>query len=126
MIYDRQALEDELRLWMEKSLNGDREIYEKLLKRIASMVRGFLMNNMSKAIRTDERVEDLVQDVLIAIHRKKHLYQSNRPILPWLFAIARYKLIDHLRADARRPSTVEWDESFDPPGSDKAPASEEA
>lgn len=109
---------------MLESLEGNQQAYAKLLEKTARMVRGYLANSMSSAQRTDERIEDLVQDVLVAIHRKKHLYRPEMPILPWLFAIARYRLIDQVRADKRRPSTVEMDERFDFPDK-KASAPEE-
>ena len=58
-------------------------------------------------------VGDLVQDVLVSIHRKRELYSEDRPFLPWVYAIARYRLIDSLRAEARRPACIEWLEKFD-------------
>jgi RNA polymerase sigma-70 factor (ECF subfamily) len=42
--------------------------------------------------------EDAVQDVLLAIHEKRHTYDHARPFGPWLAAIARYKWIDQLRS----------------------------
>jgi RNA polymerase sigma-70 factor (ECF subfamily) len=97
---------------MIRSLNNETHAYETLLKRVAVMIRGYLFNLLGSA-RTEEKVEDLVQDVLIAIHRKKHLYHPTRAILPWLFAIARYRLIDQARADKRRPNTTILDETVD-------------
>ena len=41
--------------------------------------------------------DDLVQDVLMALHAKRASYDPARPFLPWLAAIARYRWIDHLR-----------------------------
>jgi RNA polymerase sigma-70 factor (ECF subfamily) len=104
---------------MGLSLKGDREIYEKLLSRVAGLVRGYLTNTASRRTLDSGHVEDLVQEVLLAIHRKKHLYSTDKPILPWLFAIAKYKLIDHLRAEKRRPC-LQLDETIDP----AAPSSE--
>ncbi len=125
MIYERNALEKELREWMRLSLEGDRPAYEKLLKKIAEMVRGYLNNALGKSQRTEEKVEDLVQEVLISIHRKKHLYQPTLPILPWLFTIARYRMIDHIRLEQRRPKLTEWEETFDPPAPDRTAPLEE-
>lgn len=105
---------------MDESLRGDKTAYESLLNKVATLVRGYLFNTMSQATRTDERIEDLVQDVLLAIHRKKHLYRPDMPVLPWLFAIARYRLIDHLRNEKRKP-IVEWDDNFDAPEATPGP-----
>lgn len=63
------------------------------------------MKSRNRAVAV-ETVEDLVQDVLVAIHRKKHLYDPSRPALPWIFAVARYRLIDHARALSARPPTT--------------------
>ncbi|MEE4154252.1 MAG: sigma-70 family RNA polymerase sigma factor [Erythrobacter sp.] len=42
-------------------------------------------------------VDDLVQEVLIALHAKRATWDPSRPFLPWLTAIARYRWVDHLR-----------------------------
>jgi len=41
--------------------------------------------------------EDIVQESLLAIHLKRDSWDESRPIEPWLRAIARHKLTDHLR-----------------------------
>ncbi len=115
ILYRRTELEAQLHQGMSLSLIGDKAAYNQLLTRIASLVRGYLGNRLGPQHRTDERIEDLVQDVLIAIHRKKHLYQLDKPFLPWLFAVARYRLIDHIRHEKRRPSFVEINETMDSP-----------
>ena len=48
--------------------------------------------------------EDVVQETLLAIHLKRHTWRADGPVLPWVFAIARYKLIDHLRKNKIRAS----------------------
>jgi RNA polymerase sigma-70 factor (ECF subfamily) len=113
----KDEFEAELQEGMRQSLLGNKEAYEKLLKRISVMVRGYLFKRLRPG--SQEKVEDLVQDVLVAIHRKKHLYRLDMPLLPWLYAIAKYRLIDHFRAQKRRPAFVEWDETFDPAAPEK-------
>src|SRR3546814_2198977 len=46
--------------------------------------------------------EDIVQETLLAIHLKRHTWRSDAPVMPWLYAIARYKLIDAFRRRGRR------------------------
>jgi RNA polymerase sigma-70 factor (ECF subfamily) len=41
--------------------------------------------------------EDVVQEALLAMHLKRDTWDETQPIEPWLRAIARYKLVDHLR-----------------------------
>jgi len=44
-----------------------------------------------------DQIDDLVQEVLIALHTKRDTFDPARPFLPWLAAIARYRWVDHLR-----------------------------
>ena len=43
-----------------------------------------------------------MQDILLAVHLKRHTWDASAPFAPWLFAIARNKLIDALRRRGRR------------------------
>ena len=43
------------------------------------------------------QIDDLVQEVLIALYTKRATWQPERAFLPWLAAIARYRWVDHLR-----------------------------
>ncbi len=58
-------------------------------------------------------IDDLVQDVLIALHTKRATWDPSRPFLPWLAAIARYRWVDHLRKVYR--SGEDALEDFDAP-----------
>ena len=46
--------------------------------------------------------EDVLQEVLLAIHLKRHTWQSGAPVRPWLYAITRYKVVDAFRARGRK------------------------
>lgn len=43
-----------------------------------------------------------MQETLLAIHVKRHTWRSDAAVTPWLYAIARYKLIDALRRRGKR------------------------
>jgi RNA polymerase sigma-70 factor (ECF subfamily) len=80
---------------------GDASAYETLLGELAPWLRRYYARRLPPAM-----TEDAVQDVLLAIHEKRHAYDSARPFGPWLAAIARYKWIDRLRslkAEASEP-----------------------
>jgi RNA polymerase sigma-70 factor (ECF subfamily) len=49
-----------------------------------------------------DRVDDVVQEVLITIHRARATYDPARPFLPWLRAIAQRRAIDALRRHGRQ------------------------
>ncbi len=38
-----------------------------------------------------------MQETLLAVHNQRHTYDSAQPLTAWVYAIARYKLIDMLR-----------------------------
>ena len=80
-------------------LKGDRIAYQRFLDQVARLMRAFLTKKMGHSGAAD--VEDVVQDVLIAVHTKRHTWRPDKPVAAWLFAIARYKAIDHWRSNAR-------------------------
>ena len=92
---------------MVQVLGGAQDRYQDLLKRIAILIRAYLRRKLTRA----EEVEELVQEVLLAVHLKRHTYDVNQPVTTWLHAIARYKLIDHWRRQGRR-QTVGEDDAF--------------
>jgi RNA polymerase sigma factor (sigma-70 family) len=65
------------------------------------------------------QIDDLVQDTLVSLHRKRATYDASRPFIPWLAAIARYRWVDQLRRTYRACET-ELDETLvtDPVGGD--------
>ncbi len=77
---------------------GDELAYEKLLLELLPHVR------LQVAHRIGERAEreDIVQNVLISLHRGRHTYRSERPFGPWLRAVVRNASIDWMRARGRR------------------------
>lgn len=78
---------------MLRSLEGDNAIYADLLDEIAKMVRSYLY----RKIPIEEDLEDVVQEVLVSIHKARKTYDGSRPLKPWVMAIATYRLNDHLR-----------------------------
>lgn len=109
---DQTKLEAELREGLRLSMQGERPAYEAFLEKVAVMMRAYLSHTQSYVRRNPEKVEELVQEVLLAIHLKKATYRSEMPILPWLYTIAKYRLIDSIRADARRPQTTDWEDGL--------------
>jgi RNA polymerase sigma-70 factor (ECF subfamily) len=85
---------DNLAALMRLSLNGDKLAYAELLRETSRFLRPFLANRLSF---TNE-VDDLLQEILLSIHRARHTYDGNRPYKPWVYAIAKFRLQDHLRA----------------------------
>ncbi len=87
-----------------RGMAGDAVAYREFLAALALHLRGFLRRRL--AARPEE-VEDLLQEVLLAVHNVRHTYHADQPLTAWVQAIARYKLADHFRAFARRDALHE-------------------
>ena len=85
---------DNLEALMRQSLAGDQRAYAALLQGTSRLLRPFL----SKRLSFTNEVDDLLQEILISIHKARHTYDGNRPYKPWAYAIAKFRLQDHLRA----------------------------
>ena len=94
--------EDEWTGLMRAALMGDDAAYQRLLRGIAPVVRALARRGLARAGQAVDQAEDIVQEILLAVHLKRHTWDANAPFAPWLFAIARNKLIDGLRRRGRR------------------------
>ncbi|MEO7493877.1 MAG: sigma-70 family RNA polymerase sigma factor [Massilia sp.] len=94
-----RAAELRLHALLLQGLDGDAAAYRDFLTATAAHLRSFLRRRLS---RWPDEVEDLVQESLLAIHNQRLSYDTGVPLTSWVYAIARYKLIDWLRRHARR------------------------
>ncbi len=68
-------------------------------------------------------VEDLVEEALVTVYRRRHRYDVDRPFAPWLFGIARLVWKDHLRHRGRESAhTVPLEAATRVPASDPGPS----
>jgi RNA polymerase sigma-70 factor (ECF subfamily) len=88
---------------MVRGLAGDSPAYSALLKRLAEGLRSYFSRRL---FRQPHEAEDLVQDVLLAIHSKRGTFDPSLRVTAWVYAIAQYKLIDYLRRAKRRGVAV--------------------
>jgi len=88
-----------LKSLLVRSLEGDGGAYEAFLQALTGHLRAFLRKRLA---RLPDEVEDLVQETLIAVHNQRHTYDAGQPVTAWLYAIAKYKLVDLLRRRARQ------------------------
>lgn len=94
--------EDEWTDLMRAANAGDNAAYHRLLKAVTPVLRAAARRGLARAGQPVDQAEDIVQDILFAVHLKRHTWDANAPFAPWLFAIARNKLIDALRRRGRR------------------------
>lgn len=82
---------------MAAAQSGDSSAYARLLREILPYVRAIVRRHHS----TPDRVEDVVQDVLLTIHRIRHTYDPSRPFTAWLGAITHRRSVDAIRRKVR-------------------------
>ncbi len=96
-----RADEASLARMMVMSQQGDRQAYGALLEACQRWLRGYYARRIAPS-----QLDDLVQETLMALHTKRASWDSSRPFLPWLAAIARYRWVDHLRRLYRADETA--------------------
>ncbi|HYF56828.1 MAG TPA: sigma factor, partial [Salinarimonas sp.] len=82
---------------MRAARRGDAAAYERLLAVLAAAIRPTVRRRLARMGLGTSETEDVVQEVLLAIHAKRHTWDEARPILPWVGAVARYKVVDAVR-----------------------------
>jgi RNA polymerase sigma factor (sigma-70 family) len=82
-------------------LEGDADAYRTFLQELTRHLRGYLRRRIPQL---HDDVEDLVQEILLAVHNARHTWRPDEPLTAWVHAIARYKLMDFFRSRSRRES----------------------
>ncbi|KDR26228.1 RNA polymerase sigma factor [Caballeronia grimmiae] len=89
---------------LDASISGDKHAYRCFLDELARHLRSRLRKQLRQQ---DADVEDLIQEVLIAVHKGLDTFRPDVPLTAWISAIVRYKLADHFRAHFRRGEIFE-------------------
>jgi len=84
---------------MERSLQGDARAYEELLALLTVGLRA-VVRRRAHAVGVD--TEDVVQEVLLALHLKRGTWVRGTPLAPWVAAITRNKVVDAIRRRGQR------------------------
>lgn len=104
---------------MVAAQGGDGSAYARLLREATPLVRAMAR----RRFRNEDLVEDVVQDVLLSLHRVRHTYDPARPFKPWLAAIASRRIVDVIRRRTRLAAHETCDdlayETFADPTSNK-------
>ncbi|WP_082006648.1 sigma-70 family RNA polymerase sigma factor [Sphingomonas sp. ERG5] len=91
------AAPDEWGGLMVATQNGHGGAYRRMLGEISDWLHRYFQRRLPHG-----DVDDAVQETLLAIHRRRHTYDPQYPLRPWLAAIAKRKWIDQLRILGRR------------------------
>ena len=84
---------------MVATQNGHGGAYRRLLSEMSEWLVRYFQRRLPSG-----DVDDAVQETLLAVHRRRHTYDPQYPLRPWLAAIAKRKWIDQLRSLGRRPA----------------------
>lgn len=78
---------------LARAQTGDGAAYRRFLLEVP----GFLRAIVGRTGVPVDAIEDVVQETLITLHAIRHTYAPDRPIKPWLTAIARRRAVDWRR-----------------------------
>lgn len=93
MPYRHDELDKKLRLLAAKAQKGDQHAYRVLLTDMVPVIK----NSIIKSIPLPHMADDIVQEVLISVHKALHTYEPERAFMPWLMAIVNFRRTDSLR-----------------------------
>ena len=94
MSAEKLKLKDQkLNKMMIQAQNGNQVVYKSLFKEVSFI----LTNYLRRRVNNPNLIEDILQEILISLHKARRTYDPTRPFLPWLYAIAEFRLIDFLR-----------------------------
>ena len=78
---------------MEAYQRGDASAGDALFTRVSQQLYRFM------AVQSGDRryADDLLQDLWLRVHKARNTYRAGEPVLPWLYAIARFVKVDGYR-----------------------------
>jgi RNA polymerase sigma-70 factor (ECF subfamily) len=105
------VLEAELSDAMLRARAGCPKAYRRLLDLLSQHLKGQIRRILSRTGgKNGIDADDILQETLLSIHNRLHTYDSAYPVTVWVNAIARYKVIDSLRASTHRMKQIDLDE----------------
>jgi len=87
---------------MRAAIKGDDGAYQRFLTDVSRSLRAMVRRGFGSTEIAGSDAEDVVQEVILAIHMKRHTWDQTKPIGPWIVAITRNKMIDEIRRRGRR------------------------
>jgi RNA polymerase sigma-70 factor (ECF subfamily) len=86
--------------WMAAAQAGDRAAYEALLRDCVGVIASVARRQGVAA----DRIDDVVQDTLLTVHRARQTYDPTRSFTAWIAVIAERRAVDILRKTSRHAS----------------------
>lgn len=92
---------------MKEAQEGNSTSYETLLAEVYM----FLESYLNSKVYNKSQIDDVIQEVILAIHNSRHTFDCSKSFMSWLLAIAHYKVSDHLRYQFKQ-KTQELEDSI--------------
>jgi RNA polymerase sigma-70 factor (ECF subfamily) len=89
-------------LIIQRVLSGDREAFRELVRQHGLPLRSFLASKMHHM----DDVDDVAQESLLAAFNNLDRFDQEQNFGAWLRGIARYKMLNHFRANQRRSAAM--------------------
>src|SRR5512142_677198 len=91
--------------------SGDAGAFDRLYAGLGPILRRYLQ----AVARDAARVDDLVQETFLQLHRARRTYNAERPLIPWALAIARHVFLMDCRTRRRKydAASVEFDDAVE-------------
>lgn len=83
---------------MALAQKGDAAAYRRLLTEITPRIKVFLRRRLF----SPEQIDDVTQEILLAVHSARHTYRPEQPFENWMYGIARHKMLDYFRKQMRQ------------------------
>lgn len=107
LLVDSDVLAEAMRAYQ----SGDASAFDRLYAGLGPVLRRYLQS----VARDTARVDDLVQETFLQLHRARRTYNPERPVIPWALAIARHVFLMDCRTRRRKcdAASVEFDDTID-------------
>lgn len=89
----RSSNEEKFSGLLAQAQQGDSKAYAQMLKAVAELASRYIRRKTGSVADYD----DIVQEILISVHKALPTYNPERSAMPWLGAIMHYRLNDWLR-----------------------------
>jgi RNA polymerase sigma-70 factor (ECF subfamily) len=124
MTEEESKTDETSRRWgelMTAAQKGDQAAYGTFLKEVTP----YITRIVNSKVKFLDQTDDIVQNILISIHKARHTYDPGKSIKPWIVTITRRRMIDTLRKTEKERSFDSIDD-MDPAAPEEPEADEKA
>lgn len=105
MLHMSQNIFSEL---LNAAQSGNEAAYNEFLRQCTNFLRGRLCN----WVKRNEIQEEIIQEVMIGVHRNLHTYLPGRSAEAWIIGISKYKISDYFRNNPHKFEELSSDVTF--------------